>query len=144
MPYATQADLLNMGFPATALGNLSAGQIAAELQAASDQVDTAIRGRYGNEAVPLLTWDSTITRATAQIAAFELMVVRGMKANGPDWTLFYTRKKDAEAFLDKVQRQQAHPLVTLANSQVAPQQPNYQSSSVIAVATGRVASRRGW
>lgn len=144
MAYASSSDLTNIGLPATALGNLTAGQIAAALQNASDRADASFRARYGATAVPLVAWDSTITQAVAKIATFELMVVRGMKPGGPDWELFRGRYNDAIEYLNAIQRQQAHPLVTLAGGATAPNQPNLVSSSVVDLSSGATASKRGW
>lgn len=144
MAYATLTDLITVGLPAAALGTLTTAQQAAALQNASDRADASLRARYGNTAVPLLAWDSTITQAVAKMATFELMVVRGMKPGGPDWELFSMRNTDAIEYLDRVQRQQAHPLVTLANNATAPQQPNLTSSSVVDLSTGATQPTRGW
>ena len=144
MAYAAQADLVAVGLPQTALGALTSTQINAALQSASDRADASMRARYGMTSVPLVAWDTTITEAVAQIAAFNLMCIRGMNSAGPDWMMFYTRKKDAEAYLDRIQRQQAHPLVTLASGAVAPIQPNVTSSSVVNLSTGGTSGNRGW
>lgn len=144
MAYATQTDLTNVGLPAVALGNLTTPQILAALQNASDLADASFRARYGATAVPLVTWDSTITQAVAKIAAFELLVVRGHKPGGPDYNLFRQRYDDGVAFLQAVQRQQAHPLVTLAGNATARQEPSLSSSSVVDLAGGGRAPNRGW
>lgn len=148
MSYATQTDLTNVGLPANALGigagALTVSQINAALQNASDRVDSALRARYGNSSVPLLVWDSTITQTVAKLATFELMVVRGLKANGPDYKLFRSRYDDAMDYINQIQRQQAHPLVTLATGAVAPFQPNLTTSSVVDISSGATSGNRGW
>lgn len=144
MAYASQTDLTNIGLPAAALGTLTVAQIGAALQNASDRADAAFRARYGNTSVPLVAWDSTITHAVAKLAAYELMVVRGMKPGGPDWELFHSRYQDALDYLDRVQRQQAHPLVTLAAGATANQQPNLVSTSVVDLSSGATSAKRGW
>lgn len=144
MAYASQQDLVNVGLPQVAIGNLSAPQINAELQSASDIADAYFRARYGTDAVPLAVWDSSITTAVAKIAAFELMVIRGMKPGGPDFALFRTRYEDAVEYLNKIQRQQAHPKVTLAGSAQAPAQPAITTSSVVNLSNGSTATKRGW
>lgn len=144
MAYATQSDLTRIGLPQVALSNLDAEQIEAALQNASDRADAHFRARYGNEAVPLADWDSTITEAVARIAAFELMRVRGMKPGGPDWELLRLGQQDALEYFGQIQRQQAHPLVKLAGSATAPLQPNLKSSSVVNVMNGASSQKRGW
>ena len=126
------------------MGSLTVAQIAAALQNASDRADAAFRARYGAAAVPLVAWDSTITQAVAKMAAYELMVMRGMKPGVADWTLFSTRNTEAIEYLDRVQRQQAHPNVTLAGAATPPQQPNLTSSSVVDLSRGTTSSNRGW
>lgn len=144
MAYATQTDLTTVGLPTNALGPITAAQITAALQNASDRADASFRARYGPTAVPLVLWDSTITQAVAKVAAFELMVIRGMKPGGPDWELFRSRYDDAIEYFDRIQRQQAHPQVTLAGGATAPQQPNLTSTSVVDLSSGATASKRGW
>ena len=144
MSYATSNDLTTVGLPVNALATITTAQIESALQNASDRADAAFRARYGNQAVPLQQWDSTIVQAVAKMAAFELMVVRGLKPGGPDWDLFQYRNQEALDYLDRVQRQQAHPLVTLAGNASAPLQPNLKSSSVVNVMNGASSQKRGW
>lgn len=144
MAYAAQTDLENLGLPATALVDMGATQVAAQLQAASDFMDTFFAARYGRPNVPLATWDTTVTLTCARITAWYLMTVRGIRAGDTNWDLYRTGYTDAVEWLNKVQRQQAHPLVTLAGGATAPQQPNMVSSSVVSIATGTRAPQRGW
>ena len=150
MAYATIADLTSVGLPASALGNLTAAQINAELQAASDFADGFFRARWGTAALPLADWDSTVTRAVAQIAAVYLLRVRGYAANSTADQRFQTAHDEAVAWLGQVQRQQAHPKVTLANETSGPnpsarlQQPSLITSSVVNLATGATGRTRGW
>lgn len=150
MAYATQSDLTNVGLPSAALGNLTNAQITAELQAASDYADSFFRARWGNDSVPLLTWDTTITRVVAQIAALYLLRVRGYDPRSTADQRFQTAHDEAVAWLEKVQRQQAHPKVTLANENNGPsyasrlQQPNLISTSVVDLSTGARKPNRGW
>lgn len=146
MPYATQLDLQNIGLPPQAFGQLEQNQINAALQNASDLVDSYLRARYGTSAVPLIAWDSTITKATARLAAYELLVeVRGVNPESTDFKILDNMRKLAEAYLDRIQRQQAHPNVTVAAANLpGSTQPNLISSSVISVATGQTGPNRGW
>jgi phage gp36-like protein len=144
MAYATQTDLTRIGLPSNALLTLDAEQIAAALQNASDRADAYLRARYGNTSVPLAKWDSTITEAVSKIAAYELMNLRGHKPGGPDWELWRSRQQEALEYLGQIQRQQAHPLVTLAGGAQAPQQPNLTSTSVVDLSSGATSPTRGW
>jgi hypothetical protein len=146
MAYASQADLLTVGMPAQALGQLSPAQIGGALQNASDKLDEGFRGRYGNGPSPLLlTWDSSITEAVAAIAAYKLMKVRGFDPDSGADSTFRDGYNDAMIFIGNVQRQQAHPVVTVAGTPLpGAVQPNLISSSVIDLASGRRAPNRGW
>ena len=147
MAYATQQDLFNVGFPQTAIGPLTPTQINAALQDASDELDTYFRGRYGDGPSPLLaTWDSQVTCSVAKIAAYRLMRIRGFDpANGAD-DMFVKDRDEAILWCRDVQRQQAHPVVTV-NSAAALKgsaQPIITTSSCVAVATGQRGRMRGW
>lgn len=146
MPYASQLDLQAVGMPPQAFGQISQAQIAAALQNASDYVDSFLRARYGMASVPLLAWDSTITKATAKVAAYYLIVDgRGINPNSTDWTIVRTGYEDSVEYLNRIQRQQAHPNLTLAATGLPGSiQPNVVSSSVVNLASGGRASNRGW
>lgn len=145
MAYCAGQDLLNLALPIPALSPLVQAQVAAVCQAESDVADGYFRGRWGYSAVPLLAWDTSVTFAVARRAAFSLMRVRGLKPDGADWKLFESVHTEATAWLDKVQRQQAHPLVILANgSAPGGAQPIVISSSVVNLSNGCRAPTRGW
>lgn len=151
MAYASSTDLTTVGLPAVALGPLTGAQISAALQNASDFADTYLRARYGTLAVPLLVnastggYDTSLVQAVAKIATYYIMIVRGMKPGGPDFELFLTGYNQAVDWLNKVQRQQAHPLVTLAAvNQPGSTQPAFASGSVVNLASGQIAPNRGW
>jgi len=142
MAYASSTDLTTFGLPLTALGQLTAAQIAGALDVASQKVDSYLRGRY---ALPLLAWGSEITEATAKIAAYNLLTIRGYNpAAGADINI-KLRFDDAITWLNKVQRQAAHPNVTPQNTQATYYgQPKVTSQSVTQVFTGATAANRGW
>ncbi len=144
MAYAALSDLLAVGMPAQALGSLSPLQVATALQSASDKLDSYFRGRYGNGPSPLLlTWDTEVTKAVAKMASYELLGLRGVKPDKP--RPFAAENADAVQWCRDVQRQQAHPLVTVAAAPLAGSvQPNLVSSSVINLATGARGPNRGW
>ena len=144
MAYATQADLTNVGLPAAAIVALTNAQITASLQSASDFADTFFRARWGQLAVPLLAWDTSVTEAVARIAALRLLRVRGYSPKSTADQQFQLGYDEAVEWLGKVQRQQAHPLVTLALNATAPISPLLISSSVVNLSTGRSSGNRGW
>lgn len=148
--YATQTDLTNSGFPPSALGNLTSGQINACLQQASDMADSYFRARWGTAAVPLLVWDTSVTNAVVKIAALLVLRTRGYAAQSLADSNFQKGYDEAVQWLRDVQRQQAHPSVTLANESAGPsissrlQQPSVSSVSVVDLSTGSTAPNRGW
>jgi len=144
MAYASQTDLTNVGMPALALGTLTTQQINAALDNASTYADGFFRARWGTNAVPLVAWDSAVTEAVAKIAAYRLMAIRGYNPEAGRDSQFRQGYDDAVDWLNKVQRQQAHPLVTLAAGATARQEPNLTSSSIVDLSTGASAPTRGW
>lgn len=78
----TDTELLSLGAFATTLSDVSAGQRADAISAASSVVLSYLRKRYG---LPLVSWSDDVRRATAHIAAYDLIVLRGFNpANGRD------------------------------------------------------------
>lgn len=150
MPYATQSDLFALGLPQAAMGSagnpsvVPSASIDAALAAQAVYMDSFFRARYGQLAVPFLAWDLSVTLCNCQLAAYDIMVVRGFSSDADANKDLLKRYDRAVTWLDKVQRQQAHPLVTLANGQTAPQQPNMVSSSVVNVVSGASGPNRGW
>lgn len=142
MAYATKSTLTDLGCPQTALVNLVDTQINAQLQAGADFMDTFFAARWGRANVPLVAWDSTVELNNARITIWYLVTTRGLQAGNPDYNIFRLGYDDAVDWCNKVQRQQAHPLVTLAGT--APQQPNLVSSSVVSIMNGRRCPNRGW
>jgi hypothetical protein len=143
--YCGGQDILNLALPIPSLQPLRDGQIVAVCAAASDVADGYFVGRWGRGSVPLLTWDDSVTEATAKLSAFRLMRLRGINQKSPDWVVYEGIRKEAEDWFDKVQRQQAHPNVTLANAALpGQQQPKIVTSSVVDLSTGRMQRNRGW
>lgn len=142
MTYASVPDLYTYGAPEKAFGQLTDAQKVAALAAASNDVDAFLRGRFE---LPLSAWDSSITEAACRIAAYNLLSVRGYNpASGADVNI-KDRRDQTMYWLGQVQRSQAHPNVTPAQSD----SPNYDqplviSSSVTNLATGGTARNRGW
>lgn len=142
MSYASLADLYTLGAPEKSFGQLTDTQKLAALESASTIVDTYLRGRYS---LPLLAWGFSITEATCRIAAYNVLSVRGFNpAVGGDSNI-RSRYEDAMKFLDKVQRQQAHPdLTPQPDNSPSHDQPFVITSSVVNVATGAIRRTRGW
>lgn len=150
MVYAQQSDLFALGLPQAAMGSGSnpsvvpSATIDEALASAASEMDSCFRGRWGMNAVPLLQWDLSVTRCNARMAAYDIMVTRGFSSDADANRDLRKRYDDAIEWLNKVQRQQAHPLVTLATGQPGIQQPNLVSTSVVNVVSGATGPNRGW
>ena len=141
--YAQISDLTTYGLPAVAIGpNLSPTTLNGILTAVSTKMDSYFRGRY---ALPFVTFDVDVVECCAKIAAFEVLRIRGYDPENAGDKAVKDGHDEAIKWLDKVQRQQAHPNVTPQPSQSPTyQQPFVQSQSVVNVATGQTAPNRGW
>jgi phage gp36-like protein len=116
-PYVTQPQLANY-WPAAAFNGITVAQQDQACLDATATVDSYYNGRYE---MPLLAWDAQTTYATAVIAIYKLFSTRGANAmNGADKTIFdrffemvgNPNVPGSLGWLDKVQRQSAHPAVT--------------------------------
>jgi phage gp36-like protein len=142
--YAQISDLPLYGLPATALKSpaLTPDVLNAALQAASAEMDSYFAGRYQ---LPFLTWDSSVTEVCCKLTAYHLLSVRGYNPASAADVNIRDRYMDGIAWLNKVQRQAAHPNVTPMDQSVATtQQPGVSSSSVVFVTTGQRLPQRGW
>lgn len=143
--YASAADLVTYGLPATALGILTLAQQNGALEQASRKLDALFAGRFGQPGVPFLAWDTTVTEACAKVAAFDLLCLRGFNPASAADVNIKDRHDEAMKWAEKVMKQQAHPNVTPA---IAPlptyAQPTVISSSVADLNTGASSLNRGW
>lgn len=143
-PYALLTDLYAIGVPQQAIAAYTT-QATANLLKASAFADNYFRARWGSQAVPLLAWDDAVTDAVAAIAAYWTLKVRGFPANNTGDNQFRLGYLDAVKWLEKVQKQQAHPNVQLAaTNQPGSVQPKVISTSVSDLATGSTSRSRGW
>ena len=126
--YATLADLANLGFVATAFGQLTNPQVQAQLQAASDYASSKMAARYS---LPLLAWDTSVTQGVAQIATYQCMCLRGFDPANPGDAAARDLWIAAREFFDAVERQHAHPLVTESPMPTNQAQPVYAAPLII-------------
>lgn len=145
MSYCQDADLLALIIRPQNLQPLPMGNSAPVRQSVSDDMDGHFRGRWGYSAVPLLAWDTSITYYAALESTVRLYDLRGVNPKSSDDKWLERMHQRWLDFCDGVQRQQRHPLVTLANTS-APggAQPIVISSSVVNLATGARGPNRGW
>ena len=115
--YAQKSDLTSFGLNALSLAGvtgLTDAVIDSCLVAASALMDSRFGGRY---ALPLLSWDQSVTLNCCWIAAFLILgKARGFNPNNPGDQLIGKSYEDAIAWCDGVQRQAIHPTVTQSAS----------------------------
>jgi phage gp36-like protein len=100
MPYATQTDLEQHGYPAGVLEGLDPGTIDAALERASQEADGALRG--AGYRTPLATWSADLTGAVVAVAAWYLMVRRGFDPDSPHDAVFRVRFEDAQKWFNEI------------------------------------------
>lgn len=113
MAYCTPTDVITYALPATALATVSPSDQTAACDAATEEANSYLRGRY---ALPLQSWGTDITRYTAYIAAYLMMSKRGFQPlNGADQMIRenYYRAVGAPGqptgWFNQIQRQMVHP-----------------------------------
>lgn len=113
MSYASIDQLYQYGAPATAFGKLPPSTIQAQLDADASWIDSKLRGRYPDDVPLVAPIDLAIVVANAQLSAYKLIVgIKGAQPSGIDIAALKERSAASEAWLDQVQRQAVHPLIT--------------------------------
>lgn len=140
-PLASSADLNLYGMLGSSMGKLTAGQIGACLQAASDEVYSALSGRF---APPYVNWDTATIIAVCKIAAWELLNLRGYNPAASADTNIKNRADQARAWILGVQKKSIHPRITPASAQPTYDQPKVVSASTTGVGSGGTGTNRGW
>ena len=142
MSYATLAEFSTYGgLPATALGTLTTTQQQGQLDAATDEMNTYLAGRYS---MPLLVWDNSIKAKCCEIAAYKMICLRGFNpGSGADVNL-RMRYLDAVKWCEVVRNKSIHPTVT-ETAQPSPtlSQPKILTSSMVTTG-GATGTTRGW
>lgn len=131
MGYCDVAELASFGVSAVALAPIDPSVQQAAIDSASDVVDSYFRDRFK---LPLATWGTDVKRVTAQIAVYDLLVVRGYNPSAGADVNVRLRYEDALKWLLQVARQEVQPNVT-------PQQhdsPGYDAPRIL------TNSVRGW
>ena len=129
--YVTPAQLASYGVSPFAIQKVSQDEQMAACVAASATADSYFRGRYP---LPFATFDVDITMRVAHVAIWLVLSSRGNNPEAGRDDQIDERYKEAVAWFGAVQRQAAHPNVTV--TQVNP--PRYSFPAVITSPT------RGW
>lgn len=109
MAYATPADLTRLAIPEAAISRFSSAEREAALQAASDEADGYLRGRFR---LPLVKWADDLRRYVCQIAAWSLIASRGIDPNGISAEVLKANRDDALRWLRDVADGRTTPSVT--------------------------------
>ncbi len=121
--YCLRTDLVLYAINAQAIAGIADAVVDSACAAASSIADSKFRARYP---LPLLTWGVDVRSNTAKLAAYDVLVTRGMNPAGAD-RQFLERYDRAMRWFDDVERQCAHPDVTYT----ATTSPNYSAPYVI-------------
>jgi phage gp36-like protein len=116
--YCEPEDIGRYGVNAEAIEDLSLdAQIKPAIQAASDEIDSYLRGQY---TLPLLSWGSDLTAAAAVISAWNILRVRGIRpGENPEDSALYLEYKHKIAWLKGIADDSIHPEVTDSSSGAA-------------------------
>lgn len=106
--YARPTDLVRLGLPAVALEGISSDDQQAALDAASATADGYLAARVR---LPLANWGDDLRRAVCAIAAYDLMVTRGMAPGSGEAELLGERSRGALAWLRDVADGRVTPTV---------------------------------
>lgn len=139
MPYATQTDLEQHGYPAGVFEGLDPGTIDAALERASQEADGALRG--AGYRTPLATWSADLTGAVVAIAAWYLMARRGFNPDLAQDVVIRQRYEDAQAWLTAIANRRRR--VALCTEPPAPD-PAPAEVAVRGASIVYTTSRRGW
>ncbi len=102
--YATLGDLPKHGTTAASLVPIASEHQTAALAAASSVVDSYLRSRF---TLPLTTWGDDVRQTVCQLAAYNLLVTRGLDPEGGK--TIGDRYKAAIKWLEAVQEGRATP-----------------------------------
>lgn len=128
--YATIDDVKSYGINAAALTNVADAEITAAITRASADADACLNSAY---TLPLVSWDTSLTGAVADIATYYTLKGRGFQGEDSDDTI----RDDylaAKAWLGKIASGQIKPAGIIDTT------PDLEEASVIVVS----GPKRGW
>jgi phage gp36-like protein len=149
--YASIVDLNNFGLPASAYGSLTDGQINAQLEAASEEIDGYAQPRFGPPGANGLVfqaWPDSITMAACDIASWKLLKLRGFNPMAGADVAVQATYQDRITWLVRLQKGMISPPGLMPwpspsnNQQFL--QPRILSSSMVGISSGRRAPTRMW
>jgi phage gp36-like protein len=111
--YAVPTDLQALSLTAAALTGISADEQQAALDSASGVADGYLASRY---TLPITAYGQDLTRAVCNIAAYDLMSVRGYSPDGSNSTI-RDRYDDAIRWLERVAAGTVSPVGVVDSSE---------------------------
>ena len=135
MAYATRTDLTQLAIPASAIANVPTAAQDNALEAASDLADSYLKSQY---TLPIVAWESDLTRAVCNIAAYDIMSMRGYGPTAGGDENLRQRYEDAIRWLERIAKGEVSPKVTDSSAAVG---SGTTTSGGVFVTTG---SQRGW
>ena len=130
--YATRADLVTFGgMNPVAIQNIDDATVDGALVAASITADSYMRARFS---LPLLAWGDDLRSRVCWIAGYNIITQRGMNPSAGADETFRMRYEDAIRWLEGVERQSVHPVVT----ETPAPSPRYEFPQI------STSAKRGW
>lgn len=129
--FANLDHLEGLGIPAAALGSVTPTKKVEQLAATTELASGILAGRYD---LPIVAWGGDLTMATAKIAAYELLSVRGFNPDGDDSNV-RTRYEDAMKWLADVAAGRISPVGLIDST---PDEPDEGGAEIVTLPA------RGW
>lgn len=115
--YATITDLSRLSLASPVLTQLSDDTKNKALLARSSFADSFLRGRFQ---LPLVAWEDDLRQAVCDLAAYDLVSVRGFNPEAGADVNFRLRSEDAIRWLTMISKEQATPAVTDSSAAAGP------------------------
>lgn len=106
MELITDDELLSLGGFAGSLGSIALADRTAARESASSVTLSYLRKRYG---LPLVSWSDDVRRATAAIAAWDLVTLRGYNPSSGRDQVVAERAREARDWLTLVAKGDVEP-----------------------------------
>jgi phage gp36-like protein len=115
--YCTAAELVSLGIRAEAIRGISSDDLAAAIEAASDEIDSYLNARY---VLPLVSWGKDVRVACARLAVYQLIVARGFNSARAGDQQLLEQHDMAERWLRGIANGQVAPMVTDSSTPATP------------------------
>lgn len=120
MAYATLTDLTRLGIPSGALEGVSTEAKQAALDSASSLADGYLAAQFR---LPLVEWGDDLTGHVCNLAAWQILKVRGFDPEGRADNAVRMGYEDAVSWLERVAAGRLSPQITDSTPEVNDQAP---------------------